>query len=93
MKPTTTPKPKEMTMELTPNAWFVELAAAIDHHNPVREFLRVATRPHKWALWHRRNSFHLHAYDWQKLATRVGLGAPISGGTTSVSSASERGVI
>jgi hypothetical protein len=87
------PETQSMNMELTPNAWFVELAAAIDHHNPVREFLRVATRPHKWALWHRRNSFHLHAYPWQKLATRVGLGAPILGGTTSVSSVAERGVI
>jgi hypothetical protein len=60
-------------MTLPPNAWFVELAASIGHANPVREFMRVASRPHTWALWNRRNSFEPHAYPWTKLARRVGL--------------------
>lgn len=67
------PETQEMNMELTPNAWFVPLAASVGHANPVAEFLRVATRPQEWALWCRRNSFQIHAYRWQKLAARVGL--------------------
>jgi hypothetical protein len=55
------------------NAWFVELAASADHANPVREFLRVASRPQQWALWCRHNSFEVRAYDWNKLARKVGL--------------------
>lgn len=62
-----------MTYDLPPNAWFVELAASVGHANPVREFMRVATRPQEWAIWHRRNSFQPHAYPWAKLARRVGL--------------------
>jgi hypothetical protein len=81
------PDTNTMTYDLPPNAWFVELAASVGHANPVREFMRVATRPQEWAIWHRRNSFEPHAYLWSKLARRVGLG-----GTTSVSSVAERGV-
>jgi hypothetical protein len=55
------------------NAWFVELAAATGHANPVREFMRVASRPQQWALWCRHNSFEIRAYDWRKLARKVGL--------------------
>jgi hypothetical protein len=55
------------------NAWFVELAAAVGHANPIREFLRVASRPHKWALWCRHNNFEIKAHDWAKLARKVGL--------------------
>ena len=55
------------------NAWFVELAASAGHANPIREFLRVASRPHKWALWCRHNSFEIRAHDWAKLARKVGL--------------------
>lgn len=55
------------------NAWFVELAAAVGHANPVREFMRVASRPHKWALWCRHNSFKIKAHDWAKLAKKVRL--------------------
>ena len=73
--------------DLPPNAWFLELAASVGHTNPVREFMRVATHPQEWAIWHRRNSFEPHAYLWHKLARRVGLG-----GTTSVSSTAERGM-
>lgn len=67
------PATQEMNMELTPNAWFVPLAAAAGHTNPVAEFMRVATRPLPWALWCRRNSFQVHAYPWARLARRVGL--------------------
>lgn len=67
------PETNEMTMELTPNAWFVPLAASVGHANPIAEFLRVATRPHKWACWCRHNTFRVHAYPWRKLAARVGL--------------------
>ena len=56
-----------------PNAWFVPLAAATGHANPIAEFLRVATRPHDYAAWCRHNAFHIHAYPWRKLAARVGL--------------------
>lgn len=55
------------------NAWFVELAASAGHANPVREFLRVASRPQRWALWCRHNQFEIRAYDWAKLARKVGL--------------------
>lgn len=55
------------------NAWFVELAAAAGHTNPVREFMRVASRPQRYALWCRHNSFEVRAYDWSKLARKVGL--------------------
>jgi hypothetical protein len=57
-----------------PNAWFVQLAAATCH-NPMREFLRVATRPHRFVLWYRaaRNRPHdIHAYRWEHLARKVG---------------------
>jgi hypothetical protein len=60
------PDTNTMTYDLPPNAWFVELAAATNHANPVREFLRVATRP------------QAHAYPWAKLARRVGLGGTTS---------------
>lgn len=56
-----------------PNAWFVELAASAGCTNPVREFMRVASRPQRWALWCRHNSFEVRAYDWNKLARKAGL--------------------
>jgi hypothetical protein len=59
--------------DLPPNAWFVELAASAGHGNPVREFMRVASRPHQWALWCRHNSFEIKAHDWAKLAKKVRL--------------------
>jgi hypothetical protein len=55
------------------NAWFVELAASAGHANPVREFMRVASRPQQWALWCRHNTFEIKAHDWAKLARKVGL--------------------
>jgi hypothetical protein len=60
-------------MDKTPNAWFVYMAAAVDQTSPVREFMRVANRPHKWALWCRRNDGRVRAYDWETLAGKVGL--------------------
>jgi hypothetical protein len=64
---------EEMHDDGEPNAWFVELAAAAGHANPIREFLRVASRPQQWALWCRHNQFEIRAYDWRKLARKVGL--------------------
>jgi hypothetical protein len=55
------------------NAWFVELAAAVGSANPVREFMRVAPRPHQFALWCRHNSFEVKAHEWAKLAKKVRL--------------------
>jgi hypothetical protein len=55
------------------NAWFVELAAAVGHTNPVREFLRVASRPQQYALWCRHNTFEIKAHDWAKLSKKVRL--------------------
>jgi hypothetical protein len=54
------------------NAWFVELAAAVGCANPIREFMRVASRPQQWALWCRHNSFEIKAHDWAKLSKHVG---------------------
>ena len=64
---------EEMRDDGEHNAWFVELAASAGHANPVREFMRVASRPQQWALWCRHNQFEIRAYDWRKLARKVGL--------------------
>jgi hypothetical protein len=64
---------EEMHDDGEPNAWFVELAAAAGCASPVREFMRVASRPQQWALWCRHNQFEIRAYDWRKLARKVGL--------------------
>ena len=64
---------EEMHDDGEPNAWFVELAAAAGCANPVREFMRVASRPQQYALWCRHNQFEIRAYDWRKLARKVGL--------------------
>jgi hypothetical protein len=66
------------SLDLPINAWFVELAAATCR-NPVREFLRVATRPHKFVLWNRQakgRPHDIHAYRWDHLARKVGLSSP-----------------
>ena len=55
-----------------PNCWFVRLAAAVGHANPVREFMRVATRPQQYAAWCRRGSFEPRVYSWEKLMNKVG---------------------
>jgi hypothetical protein len=62
-------------IEGSPNAWFVQLAAATQS-NPMAEFLRVATRPHEFVLWYRQSQgrpHDIHAYKWRHLARRVGL--------------------
>jgi hypothetical protein len=67
-------------LSLPINAWFVELAAATCH-NPIKEFLRVATRPSKFVLWYRMAAgrpHNLHAYRWDHLARKVGLSSPTS---------------
>lgn len=64
---------KAVYMSERPNAWFVYMAAASGHVNPVREFMRVATRPHTWALWHRRNEDRVRVFRWESLAGKVGL--------------------
>ena len=63
---------KEMRDEGERNAWFVELAAAVGCANPVWHFMRVASRPQRWALWCRHNSFEIKAHDWAKLSKKVG---------------------
>jgi len=55
-----------------PNCWFVRLAASVGHANPVREFMRVATRPQQYAAWFRRGGFEPRVYDWNKLTKKVG---------------------
>jgi hypothetical protein len=67
------PATNTMNYDLPPNAWFVPLAAATGHANPIAEFLRVLTRPHEWTAWCRHNAVRIHAYRWSKLAARVGL--------------------
>ncbi len=63
---------KDISDEGERNAWFVELAASAGHANPVREFLRIAPHPHRWALWCRHNQFEIRAHDWRKLSKKVG---------------------
>jgi hypothetical protein len=60
-------------MDKTPNAWFVQMAAATGHTNPVREFMRVASRPQHYALWCRRNDGRVRAFAWETLARKVNL--------------------
>jgi hypothetical protein len=55
-----------------PNCWFVRMAASVGHANPVREFMRVATRPQQYAAWCRRGSFEPRVYSWEKLMKHVG---------------------
>lgn len=55
-----------------PNCWFVRLAAAVGHANPVGEFMRVASRPQQYAAWCRRGSFEPRIYSWEKLINKVG---------------------
>jgi hypothetical protein len=64
---------RQMHADREPNAWFVELAAATGCANPVREFMRVAPRPHQWALWCRHNNFTIKPHAWGQLARKVGL--------------------
>jgi hypothetical protein len=80
------PDTNTMTYDLPANTWFVPLAAATGHANPIAEFLRIVGRPHQFAAWCRHNAFRIHAYPWAKLAARVGLG-----GATSVSSVASEG--
>ena len=64
---------KAVDVDKEPNAWFVYMAASSGHANPVREFMRVATRPQKWALWHRRNENQTRVFAWDALARKVSL--------------------
>ena len=66
------PATNDMNYDSPPNAWFVQLAAATSV-NPIREFLRVATRPQPWAVWQRNTGSRLHAYPWNALAKKVRL--------------------
>ena len=59
--------------EDTPNAWFVELGASSGHKYAIKEFMRVAPRPHKWAVWCRRGESRARAFDWSQLAKKVRL--------------------
>ena len=64
---------EEMHDDREQNAWFVELATSARHANPVREFMRVASRPQQYALWCRHNTFEIKAHDWAKLSKKVRL--------------------
>jgi hypothetical protein len=55
-----------------PNCWFIELAASANHTNPVREFMRVAPWPHKYAAWCRRGEMRVKAFNWNKLIKKIG---------------------
>ena len=66
------PLTRQVSFNDSPNAWFVELAAG-RQTNPVREFLRLAPRPHSFLLWCRRGSYRVHAWPWEQLARRVNL--------------------
>ena len=73
-------QPSAFSLQPSPNAWFVELAAGTCH-NPVKEFLRVAPRSHQFVLWCRQSKgrkHDIHSYRWNHLARRVGLPSPSS---------------
>lgn len=58
--------------EGAPNAWFIELAAGVGGTAMFRQFMRVASRPHQWVLWHRHGSFgKVKVYSWEKLSKKV----------------------
>lgn len=65
------PETQRISWEGEPNAYFVELAAGTKT-NPVREMLRVAPRPLPFILFC-RGAFRLHAWEWNRLARKVGL--------------------
>lgn len=53
--------------EFPANAWFVTLAAASGQASPLKEFLRIAPHPHRYALWCRRGTSEIHAFTWGRL--------------------------
>ena len=54
---------------LEPNAWFIELCCILNTKNFfVKDILNLASRPHPWAVWMRRNKYK--AYTWEALRTR-----------------------
>jgi len=55
-----------------PNCWFIRLAATVGRTNPVRECMRVASRPLQYAAWCRRGSFEPRVYYWEKLMKKTG---------------------
>jgi hypothetical protein len=76
-------QPSAFSLQSSPNAWFVELAASAtqvsgfkSQVSPIREFLRIAPRAHEWTLWCRQSKgrkHDIHSYRWSHLARRVGL--------------------
>ena len=73
-------QPSAFSLQPSPNAWFVELAAATCR-NPMREFLRVAPRSHEFVLWCRQSKgrkHDIHSYKWDHLARRVKFTSPLS---------------
>ena len=64
---------EEQTFESgEPNCWFVRLAASAGHANAVREFLRVAPKPHQYVGWYRRQQFEPRIYRWDKVMKKTG---------------------
>jgi hypothetical protein len=56
----------------SPNAWFIELAAATGSANAFGRFMRVAPHPQPWVLWCRRGEMRVRAFNWNKLTKKIG---------------------
>ena len=54
---------------LEPNAWFIELCCILNTKNFfVKDILNLASRPHPWAVWMRREKYK--AYTWEALRAK-----------------------
>lgn len=52
-----------------PNAWFIELCCILNTKNFfVKDVLNLASRPHPWAVWMRRNKYKV--YTWESLRSK-----------------------
>lgn len=57
-----------MAQSVSPNAWFLHLAAAAKGQFHPAAFLRLAPRPHETVCWHRRG--RLQVFRWAQFAGR-----------------------
>lgn len=47
-----------------PNAWFIEFCCILDTTKFfVKDILNLASRPHKWAIWMRRDRYKIYKWD------------------------------
>lgn len=54
---------------LEPNAWFIELCCILNTKNFfVKDILNLASRPHPWAVWMRREKYKV--YTWEILKSK-----------------------